>query len=323
MTEKYHINSDGEPKKCTARKRACPFGTVDEHYKSEKSARIAYETKMNQQLVPTSANRSKPLENWDELNSIPDDSYFLSNTDDYRALDKIVDKLIKSRNMFSNSYYESYIAYVQRDNYEIEVQELFDDLKTLGQQNNMNRETIEGKLLRLQNSQPPELDKDKIVIARDYHNIRRKLDSHTRAIVNNKSILDKSLRKLAKSNQPNNAYFKPYEAIYDHPNVSQKTKNIVLEKSEKTRRMERLDALAQKYGNLVEYISISKKSDPNGSETGRMSKTILNYEKLDKLDLDSEDVNILINRGWGENSYGVYDELSGSFTREIYPTDNQ
>lgn len=40
---KYHINTKGEPGKCSAKKTGCPFGDASEHYDNLVDARNAYE----------------------------------------------------------------------------------------------------------------------------------------------------------------------------------------------------------------------------------------------------------------------------------------
>jgi hypothetical protein len=49
---RYHINAQGNPGVCHA-KKACPFGDMDsDHYSSKEDARSAYEVKMNETSEP-------------------------------------------------------------------------------------------------------------------------------------------------------------------------------------------------------------------------------------------------------------------------------
>jgi len=49
---KYHINSKGEPGKCSAKSGNCPFGSAEEHYSSAEDAQAAYEQAMAAAAVP-------------------------------------------------------------------------------------------------------------------------------------------------------------------------------------------------------------------------------------------------------------------------------
>lgn len=52
MTEKFHVNSKGEPGKCSAQSGGCPFGSEAEHHSSKDAAAAAYEKNMKSQLLP-------------------------------------------------------------------------------------------------------------------------------------------------------------------------------------------------------------------------------------------------------------------------------
>lgn len=51
MSARYHINSQGDPGLCRARKGRCPFGEDEAHYGSPKEARKAFEEAMTSQPV--------------------------------------------------------------------------------------------------------------------------------------------------------------------------------------------------------------------------------------------------------------------------------
>lgn len=55
---KYHINSKGEPGKCSASVGTCPYGDGRDHYPSEAAAREAYELKMGNDTTIPPAVRS-------------------------------------------------------------------------------------------------------------------------------------------------------------------------------------------------------------------------------------------------------------------------
>lgn len=53
MAEKFHINSKGEPGRCSAQHGGCPFGSEDEHYATREGASAAYERSMSDGTLPT------------------------------------------------------------------------------------------------------------------------------------------------------------------------------------------------------------------------------------------------------------------------------
>lgn len=52
MAQKFHINSKGEPGRCSAQHGGCPFGSESEHYATKESASLAYEQSMNDGVLP-------------------------------------------------------------------------------------------------------------------------------------------------------------------------------------------------------------------------------------------------------------------------------
>lgn len=53
MAEKFHINSKGEPGRCSAQHGGCPFGSEDEHYATREGASAAYERSMSDGTIQT------------------------------------------------------------------------------------------------------------------------------------------------------------------------------------------------------------------------------------------------------------------------------
>lgn len=53
MAEKFHINSKGEPGRCSAEHGGCPFGTEGDHYVTKEGASAAYERSMSDGTIPT------------------------------------------------------------------------------------------------------------------------------------------------------------------------------------------------------------------------------------------------------------------------------
>lgn len=52
MSEKFHINTRGEPGKCHAEHGRCPFGSEEEHYATKGGASAAYERSMHGDTLP-------------------------------------------------------------------------------------------------------------------------------------------------------------------------------------------------------------------------------------------------------------------------------
>lgn len=74
---KFHVNSNGEPGKCTATKGNCPFGDINEHFDSIDEARNFYEESQKDSLVTHAKKKIDPREHdteiyelYDELNKI-------------------------------------------------------------------------------------------------------------------------------------------------------------------------------------------------------------------------------------------------------------
>lgn len=53
MAEKFHINSKGEPGRCSAQHGGCPFGSESEHYSTKEGASAAYERSMSDRMLST------------------------------------------------------------------------------------------------------------------------------------------------------------------------------------------------------------------------------------------------------------------------------
>lgn len=57
---KYHINkSTGEAGLCRAKQGKCPFGSTEEHFESERSARDSYELSMNEAMFSNTQKKFK------------------------------------------------------------------------------------------------------------------------------------------------------------------------------------------------------------------------------------------------------------------------
>lgn len=56
--EKYHINGNGEARKCVAQIR-CDFGGVSEHYPTAEKARQAFESQMESESIPEAQSFSQ------------------------------------------------------------------------------------------------------------------------------------------------------------------------------------------------------------------------------------------------------------------------
>lgn len=52
MSEKFHINTRGEPGKCHAENGRCPFGSAEDHYATREGASAAYERSMHGDTIP-------------------------------------------------------------------------------------------------------------------------------------------------------------------------------------------------------------------------------------------------------------------------------
>ena len=63
--DRWHFNTAGEPGKCSASKKPCPFGfTEDEHYRSAAEARAGFERKMADQSSQLISNGLRKNETW-------------------------------------------------------------------------------------------------------------------------------------------------------------------------------------------------------------------------------------------------------------------
>jgi hypothetical protein len=52
MSDKFHINSKGEPGKCSAQHGGCPFGSAEDHYTTREAATQAFERSMVTATIP-------------------------------------------------------------------------------------------------------------------------------------------------------------------------------------------------------------------------------------------------------------------------------
>lgn len=81
---KFHINSQGEPGKCSAEKGGCPFGSESEHHASPEAARSAYEEKNVGGLMPTMKRKKTegsfaPNLTRDDFEGLKQENLFLNN----------------------------------------------------------------------------------------------------------------------------------------------------------------------------------------------------------------------------------------------------
>lgn len=87
MSDKWHINNEGNPGRCSASTQPCPFGlSEDEHYNTKDEARVAYEKEMqnvpelafksyNRSVVPEEKRTNQiPPMSFDEEEMFPEDS---------------------------------------------------------------------------------------------------------------------------------------------------------------------------------------------------------------------------------------------------------
>jgi len=67
---RFHINSKGDARKCSAKNGNCPFGSTEEHFATAEDARKAYEGSM--EIRPVSAKSSNEPINWLTEENNPD-----------------------------------------------------------------------------------------------------------------------------------------------------------------------------------------------------------------------------------------------------------
>lgn len=64
---KFHINENGDPGKCSAKKGNCPFGGPNDHFDSKEAARTAYEQKQTNTMTTIQKENSLKVKKFNEL----------------------------------------------------------------------------------------------------------------------------------------------------------------------------------------------------------------------------------------------------------------
>lgn len=113
MLNRYHINEKGNPGKCKAQ-RACPFGGVTEHFKSEREARSAYEEAMATGTFKNiSVQIPMPERQWEFQDAI-------KSTNELKAGDKVIHKgIFKVINGVSTGYKYTYLHLEDGTKYQV------------------------------------------------------------------------------------------------------------------------------------------------------------------------------------------------------------